>query len=278
LIGVPLAYQYLTTLRPTEIPLGVDPLLQVRGRGWLVGYPAYINADPDQANHFDAGMPLVSSMRWDTGLQAQYERTGLGASVALTAGSLSNPRVGDDNDGKQIAGRLTWQPRPAIDLGLSLSRGAFLARAVTNQLPASTQASDFVQTAWGVDAEISSGYWTVRAEVIRSRWRLPAVGPIPLGDPLDATGLTLEGRYRVTPRVHVALRGERLGFASIRGTVDGGQPLPWDAPVSRIEVGGGFAFSRHVSSKVAWQYNRREGVSRPRGREGFLAAQVAVWF
>ena len=35
LIGYPLAYQYLTSLRADAIPASADELLQMRGRGWL---------------------------------------------------------------------------------------------------------------------------------------------------------------------------------------------------------------------------------------------------
>ena len=59
LIGYPLAYQYLTSLRPDALPASADELLAMRGRGWLsrfsVGNPA-----PDR------GVPLVSAFQWDT--------------------------------------------------------------------------------------------------------------------------------------------------------------------------------------------------------------------
>src|SRR5258708_22461195 len=39
LIGYPLAYQYLTSLRPNAIPRTADDLLQMRARGWRASYP-----------------------------------------------------------------------------------------------------------------------------------------------------------------------------------------------------------------------------------------------
>ena len=38
LIGYPLAYQYLTSLRADAIPGSADELLDMRGRGWLASY------------------------------------------------------------------------------------------------------------------------------------------------------------------------------------------------------------------------------------------------
>ena len=39
LIGYPLAYQYLTSIRPDAIPATADALLFMRGRGWRATYP-----------------------------------------------------------------------------------------------------------------------------------------------------------------------------------------------------------------------------------------------
>jgi hypothetical protein len=156
-----------------------------------------------------------------------------------------------------------------------LSRGAFLARSVTTSLPASTPSENFVQRAMGIDAEVSSGYWVVRGEVIRSHWRLPQVGHPAIEEPLGATATTIEVRYRLRPGLHVAARGERLDFTRITGS---GGRLPWDAPVSRVELGAGYTITRQLLLKVAWQQNWRDGVSRPAPREGMLAVQVAAWF
>src|SRR5471032_811921 len=38
LIGYPLAYQYLTSLRADALPWNADELLRMRGRGWLASY------------------------------------------------------------------------------------------------------------------------------------------------------------------------------------------------------------------------------------------------
>lgn len=278
LIGTPLSYQYLTTLRSTEVPYGVDSLLEVRGRGWLVNYPSYVNAWDDYERHPGAGLPLVSATRWDTGIQAHYERSGVGASVAVTTGSLSNPRVDDDNDGRQVAARGTWQPVPLLQVGGSFARGAFLSRDVVSHLPERLRSREYTQQAWGVDAEVSAGYWAVRGEAIVSRWRLPALGTVPIDDPVRATALTLEARYRLTPRLHVAARGERLLFSDLTGSLRSRATMPWDAPVSRVEIGTGYALHRQVLAKIAWQYNWRDGITRPLPREGFLAVQVAAWF
>ena len=99
LIGYPLAYQYLTSLRPDALPANADELLGMRGRGWLSNFSV---GNPAQDN----GMPLVHAFRWDTGVQVHAANQRAEGTVALTTGTLANPLVGDDNSGRQVAGRL----------------------------------------------------------------------------------------------------------------------------------------------------------------------------
>src|SRR6478672_5609420 len=94
LIGVPLAYQYLTSMRPDAVPASADDLLVMRARGWRASYPVGVQTPAP-------GVPLVSAYRWDTGVEARYGGDRVEAAVAVTAGTLANPRVGDDNDGRQ---------------------------------------------------------------------------------------------------------------------------------------------------------------------------------
>src|SRR4029079_3492019 len=62
LIGYPLAYQYLTSLRADALPANVDELLRMRGAGCLSSY-SIGNTVPAR------GVPLTSSLTWDTGVQ-----------------------------------------------------------------------------------------------------------------------------------------------------------------------------------------------------------------
>ena len=98
LIGYPLGYQYLTSLRPDAVPANADELLRMRGRGWLANYSI---GDLD-AYH---GVPLVSAFRWDTGVQvhAGGQRLSTPRRPSPRAPS-SNPQSWDDNNGRQIAG------------------------------------------------------------------------------------------------------------------------------------------------------------------------------
>lgn len=257
LIGYPLAYQYLTALRADAIPATAADLIRMRGRGWLLNYPVgHTNEGP--------GLPVVSAFRFDTGVQARYAPGRFDLAASVTTGTLSNPRLADDNAGRQIAARAGMEPIAGLIAGVSVSRGAWLSDDV---VPAAG-GRDYRQQAVGIDLEYSRNRWLVRGEAIRSTWRLPAIAPA-----LTARTGFLEGRVRVHPRVFVAGRVDRMDFSRLTGT--SGEPT-WDAPVTRLEAGGGWYFRRNLVGKLAAQHNWRDG-GRVKQRS-FVSAQVLFWF
>ena len=269
LIGYPLAYQYLTTVRPDAIPASADDLLAMRARGWRASFPV-------GARDAAPGVPLMSAYQWDTGVEAYASSRRLDASLAVTAGTLARPRVRDDNDGLQVSGRVAWKPVVGLVVGASASRGAFLSRSVTD-LTAATSTTSGAQRAIGIDAEYSRDYWIVRGELIDSRWTLPALAAPYLPDPLRATGGFVEGRYRFGPRYFAAARADRLSFSRIRGErLFGGAPTPWDSPVSRVELGGGVYFRRNLTGRLVVQRNWRDAGRVT--RRTFVSGQLAFWF
>ena len=95
LIGYPLAYQYLTSLRPDAHPgerrrAARQARPRLAGRSYSLGNPA-----------FEQGVPLVSAFRWDTGVQAH-----------ATVGIVERDRVGDRRHALEPALHRR-QPRPA---------------------------------------------------------------------------------------------------------------------------------------------------------------------
>ena len=217
------------------------------------------------------GLPLVAALRWDTGMQMRLGARPLQVSAAVTNGTLSNPRVDDDNGGKQVAGRLQIQPWPGLVAGVSAATGAYVADVATRALP-SPPDHTLRQHAFGFDVEYSRGFWVLRSEAIVSAWDLPTVA----ADPLRAYGISTEGQYKIRAGLYVAGRVDRLGFSKISGTLFDGQPTTWDAPVTRVEIGGGYYVLRNVTAKVAYQHNWRDGGDIRSA--GFLATQLSYWF
>jgi len=92
-------------------------------------------------------------------------------------------------------------------------------------------------------------------------------------DPLRAFAFDVEGRYRILPGLYAAIRLDHLGFSELCGSAD---CLPWDAPVRRVEAGGGYSIRRNIVVKAVYQYNWRDGTFRP--TQGLASAQLMVWF
>jgi hypothetical protein len=262
-IGYPLAYQYLTSLRTDAVPAVADDVLRMRARGWKSSFPIG-EATPAP------GVPLISAFRWDTGVRVEWKGGPVHVSGAVTNGTLSNPRFSDDNAGKQISGRVAITPATGLIVGVSGAGGAWLARTVpvTGAAPR--------QSAVGADVEYSRDHWIVRGELVFSRWSLPlALAPSNVQS-LNALGRWVEGRYRITPRIFVAARADRLGFSNLLGSAPGSAALPWDAPVTRIEGGAGYYLQRNLVARGMVQTNRRSA-GRVRDRT-FVSAQIAYWF
>ena len=261
-IGAPLGYQYLTSLRTDAVPASTDDLLRMRARGWRASYPI---GSPISG----PGVPVASSTRWDTGLQGHWASARVDLTGSVTLGSLSNPRVRDDNDGKQVSGRIGLTPVTGLLIGASAARGAW----VDGEIPGSSHA---VQRAVGFDAEYSRAQWLVRGEFVWSEWTLPiALAPDGTRAVRASSGYA-EGRYRITPRIFAGLRGDALGFSEIVGTLFRGKPTEWDAPVQRVEAVGGYYIQRNLIARVGVQKNWRDA-GRVRVRT-YLTAQLSYWF
>ncbi len=264
LIGYPLAYQYLTSLRPDAVPATPVDLLFMRGRGWRPSYPVGSQA-------ITPGVPLISAFRWDTGVQAHWNGQTVSVTGSITAGTLADPRMSDNNSGKQLSGRVGFHPTAGLIAGVSAARGAFLDESVTRLL-ADPMAS-YAQTAFGADLEYSKDHWLVRGELVWSQWNIPFAATGTTAN-LDALGAWVEARYRVTPRIFVAGRVDRLGFSTLDampGLVD-----TWEAPVTRIEGDAGYHLQRNLIVRCAVQFNDRDG-GRVR-RRTYVSGQIAYWF
>ncbi len=266
LIGLPLGYQYLTTVRTDAAADNTDGLLRVRGRGWLLGYPV-----GDRS--FAPGLPLTSSRFWDTGVEVRIGREPLSLGVAVTQGTLAAPRFENDNDGRQVSARLAWTPRTGLLLGVSAARGEYADRTLMEALPADQASRTLRQVSLGGDAEYSWGPWLLRAEGVYSRFDLPALQEPRIVAPVEALALSAEGVRRLLPGLYAAARIDHIGFSRIAGTT---RADPWDAPVSRVEAGFGWQPWRPFTLKIVYQHNwRDEGYE---GRRGFVAAQAMARF
>jgi hypothetical protein len=260
LIGYPLAYQYLTAVRPDALPATNEDVIRMRARGWRPSYPIGSLA-------IGPGMPLITAFRWDTGVQVRFGPEPLNAAVAVTNGTASDPRTRDNNSGKQISGRVQWRPSAAFQLGGSAARGPYVSDAALASATLVRGSLRSTQQALGLDAEYSRDYWLVRGEVIWNRWHVPT-----LVGSLDAASAFVEGSYKISPGLFVAGRFDRLGFGELPSSL---QPSTWDAAVTRLETGVGYYVRRNLLAKGTYQHNWRDGgLIRSRG---LMAIQLHFW-
>ena len=269
LIGYPMAYQYLTSLRPDAAPVSVDDLLRMRGRGWLSGFSA-------GSATLGRGVPLVTVFSRDTGAQIATGWRALELSASVTTGSPANPQLDDGNSGATVSARAAIRPAPGIALGASWAGGAFLRKTLTDLGGAAAGSGG--QRVGGLDLELAGGRWLARADLVVSDWRMPLLGAPALTNPLRAVATAVEIRRTLAPGLYVAGRAEHLSFSSVTTSTvkTGPRVVSWDAPVSRLEVGGGYSILRNVGVRASVQFNRRDG---GRVRESMLpAAQLMFWF
>jgi len=266
LIGYPLAYQYLTSIRPDSLPASADDLLRMRGRGWLSNFTIG-NVAPD------SGVPLVNGFRWDTGVQVHAGTDLFDATGAVTNGTVSNPLFNDDNAGKQLAARLAVHPVAGLVAGVSWAHGPFVSTTAARGAVGDGHDSDFTQTAWGADVEYSRDYYLVRVETVVSQWALPLVRAPWISSPLSSVGTSVEGRYKIRPGLYAAARIDHLGFSEVTGSL---RTDTWDAPVTRLELGGGYSLQRNLLLKFEYQHDSRDGglvrTLNP------VALQLVYWF
>ena len=263
LIGYPLAYQYLTSIRADALPVSTDELLRMRGRGWLSNFSVG-NLAPGSRRAARQRLPLGHRRAG-----SRRQRCDRRDRRRSPPGTLSNPRPRDDNGGRQIAGRVALHPVPGLIVGGSGARGAFVSQMAVRAALGETDVEDFTQTAWGADVEYSRDYYLLRFETVVSDWTLPLLSAPSRKLPLRAIATSAEGRYKIRPGLYVAARLDHLGFSEI---ATGLTSQTWDAPVTRATLGGGYSIQRNLILKAEFQLNTRDGgrvqTRAPRRRAG----------
>jgi len=261
LVGLPLMYHYFTSLRSNQLPADAADLLAHRGQGQTaLGFTGFKGGGSSQLL---AGLPVIYEPCWDFGGAAIGSLWRFEYLLALTQGTLSDPRAGpgDNNGGLQLAARLGLVPITGALLGLSLARGPYLDRSLTPFLPPGQELEDFHQQVVGADAEYSAGRFKLMGEAALNRWESPHIA-----EDLETRAFYLEGNYTLRSRLRFALRYSGLRFARIDDGAGG--RATWDYDVDRWEGGLSYPLYEGVLGKLAWQRTR---LDRP-GAEG-----PAIW-
>ena len=248
LIGLPLMYHYFTSLRANQLPADSADLLAHRGQGQPSSFTGFKGGGASQPF---SGLPMIYDPCWDFGAEAIGSLWRFEYLVALTQGTLSDPRSspGDNNGGQQLAARLGLVPATGLVLGASYARGPYLDRAVAPALNVGEKVEDYYQQIAGADAEYSLRRFKVMAEAALIWWEVPNIAK-----ELKASGFYLEGNYTLRCRLRAALRYSGLRFSKIDNGAGG--HTTWDYDVDRWETGLSYPLYEGVQGKLAWQHTR----------------------
>jgi hypothetical protein len=266
LIGYPLAYHYSTTVRADAFPASTDDLLRRRGLGAVVRYSI---GDTSR----EPGLPLINPFGWNPGVQVDVGGDSVYGSVAVLRGGVANRYHEHGDSGWTISGRVEARPTAGLVVGGAVTHGGYVDPAQNALVETAAYNRTPRETAIEFDLEYSGGYYLVRGEAILNRRTVPAFASPYLEDALHAGWVMVEGRYKLFPGMYVAGRVERLTFDRVTGSTSDGS---WDAPVNRVEVGGGYSITRNVLGKITYQYNTRDTQFAP--SQQLVSAQVVVWF
>jgi hypothetical protein len=272
LIGEPVPFQYLLSLRIDSIPRTTDELVDHRARGG----GAFGLAVPGKEMH----VTVAYEQCWDTGVAVFGTSGRLGYQVAAMEGTPGSPvtrmrlpsrgQPRDDRKGASIEGRLTYRLTDAVRIGVSAARGSYLRASVQSVLPAGASIEDYRQELAGADLRIRKGRVEAHGDYLFSRYRSPFVP-----EALDAHGYSGEASLELTPGLRAAVRFSGLAFSDVRDSR--GRTVAWEAPVARLEAGAVWRFYEdHVAVKAAYQ--RTEVKAEPRRVEDLGALQLSFHY
>jgi hypothetical protein len=268
LIGSPLIYQYHVDVRDDQVPVRPEDIVANQARGYFSDY--YRNGALSGVGYPGTGQALsvLYENCWDVGAVVVGTAAPFEFAFGATNGTVGSMVTTDDNDGKQVLGRIGVSPAPWVRAGVSGARGPYLNRILEDELPAGRKVDDYNQVFAGGDLELSYDRAIVYGEYVWNRYEQPFVGN------LDLRGWYTEGKITVLPGWYVAGRYSRILFDDLR--LSSGGLAAWDAPLWRREIGVGFKPSKMLLAKLVHQETHTE--TAPRRVEAFMAAQLAVVF
>jgi hypothetical protein len=264
LIGIPLMYQYHTTLLWYDVPPSADALLATAGQGQygMVDYQGFPEG---------RGMTLVDDSYWDVGVTLVGSMRPVELALGVTAGSPGWGSTGEDeNNGKSMLGRLGLAPLPGLRVGVSGAYGPYLDAAVRDQHPEIGDVTDYHQKLVMADLELLAGHAELRAEGAHNAWETPTTGTLPV------TSGYVELKYALPLGAFLAARWDAMRFGMVTDST--GERRTWDTNVSRVETGAGYRFTRDVTSKLVYQVTQLERVSEGDRRRALLGAQLSIAF
>jgi hypothetical protein len=138
---------------------------------------------------------------------------------------------------------------PELSLGASYDRGGYLIDHPGGApLPPGEEVSHYFQELWGLEAAFARGPVEARAELIYDTWDVPNV----LEYPRDVSWYA-EAKVKLSPGLFAAARYSGIRFSRLDG--GGATQVPWDYPVDRVQLAGGYRLSRTTEVRAEYMLN-----------------------
>lgn len=171
-----------------------------------------------------------------------------------------------------LVGHLGWHVNPELTLGISFNYGPYSLEEIQQDLRdkygyGSSSINDYNQIMWGFHINYARGRLALQGELILDTWEVPNV----IDNPKDIS-YYVEAMYKFLPGVYGAVRYNAIHFNKISYT--DGSKAQWDFNVRRIQIGGGYRFSRSLEVKAEYMFNMMSGPVDP---EDNLFALQWVW-
>ena len=163
--------------------------------------------------------------------------------------------------------RGSWRPDVSTVIGASWSRGPY-DREDAKGIPPGRESGDFPQTLAGFDVEYSRGDLDIFAEIYWTRFEAPFI------DDMELLSWYVEGKYTIVPGLFGAMRVAQMIFGEIDDAA--GESHQWDRNVARVEIGGGYFFTRNLFFKLTGQLNYTMGGREP--NDHLLMGQFGLGF
>ncbi len=246
LVGLPMSYYWKTTMSAFSVPVDLDQLLSMRGRG-QTGV-AYTDSTGAVRGKRYAASPILYDNCWNYGMYAlgTFGRVEFAAGVTLGSASAS-VQGSDSNENLAVHGKIGYAFTPGLRFWLSAQRGAYFDRVVTPYLPAGKTANDYYQNLVGL-----SGDWKIwrlwfMGEVWGNHWDTPV-----RSNGLDNQSYYAQMVYSFLAGWDAAVRYDAMRFNKV--TNGAGVDVTWDAPIDRWETGISYHVSRELVVKAVAQF------------------------
>jgi hypothetical protein len=170
--------------------------------------------------------------------------------------------------------RLAGTPMIGLTVGVSYADGVLS----TNQLSASYTGT-YPQHLVESDVEYSWGYFSLFGQAVYNQWGFQEL----YGNTLVVKGISVEGTYKLLPRMTIAARAGGMLFSTIEAELPGPNDSSvyysgrWDHDVVRLEAALSYRLSRESLLKFVYEWNRTAGLS-PDAVEQLVAVQTVISF